>query len=110
MRVQIAARHCDIPDSVRRRTEEQITRIGKYDNRVAGAEVVFEEEKRTRRVEVILSVNGGEPVVAHGEGEEFRTALDKVVDRLSRILKRQRAQLTNHQGPRRSESVAVDVD
>ena len=110
MRVQIAARHCDIPDSVRRRTEEQITRIGKYDNRVAGAEVVFEEEKRIRRVEVILSVNGGEPVVAHGEGEEFRTALDKVVDRLSRILKRQRAQITNHQGPRRSESVAVDVD
>ena len=110
MRVQIAARHCAIPDSVRRRTEEQITGMGKYDNPVAGAEVVFEEEKRTRRVEVILSVDGGEPVVAHGEGEEFRTALDKVVDRLSRILKRQRAQITNHQGPRRSESVAVDVD
>jgi len=108
LRVQIAARHCDIPDSVRRRTEEQIIKLGKYDPRVGGAEVVFEEEKRTRRVEVILSVNGGPPVVAHGEGEEFRTALDKVIDRLSRILKRQRAQVTNHQAPRRSESVTVD--
>ena len=107
MRVQIAARHCDIPDSVRRRTEEQITRISKYDSRVNGAEVVFTEEKRVRGVEVILSVDGGVPVVAHGEGEEFRTALDKVVDRLSRILKRQRAQVTSHQAPRRSE-VAVD--
>ena len=108
MRVQIAARHCEIPDSVRRRTEEQMNRIGKYDSRVAAADVVFEEEKRTRRVEVILSIDRGEPVVANGEGEEFRTALDKVVDRLSRILKRQRAQVTNHQGPRRSEGVAVD--
>lgn len=70
--------------------------------------MVFTEEKRIRKVEVILSVDGGPPVVANGEGEEFRTALDKVIDRLSRILKRQRAQVTNHQAPKRSEGVAVD--
>jgi len=108
LRIQVAARHCDIPDSVRKRTEEQITRLAKYDSRVAAAEVVFEEEKRVRKVEVILSVDRGEPVVAKGEGEEFRTALDKVVDRLGRILKRQRGQAKSHQGPRLSEGVVVD--
>jgi putative sigma-54 modulation protein len=105
LRVQIAARHCDIPDSVRQRTEEQINRLAKYDPRVSAAEVIYEEEKRTKRVEVILSVDRTDPVVAHGEGEEFRTALDKVVDRLSRILKRQRSQANSHQGPRLSEGV-----
>lgn len=108
MRIQIAARHCDIPDSVRKRTEEQVTRLAKYDPRVSSAEVVFEEEKRVRKVEIILSVDRGEPVVAHGEGEEFRTALDKVVDRLGRILKRQREQGKNHQGPRISEGAATE--
>ncbi|GMV07214.1 MAG: hypothetical protein AMXMBFR53_34890 [Gemmatimonadota bacterium] len=108
MRIQVAARHCDIPDSVRKRTEEQITRLAKYDPRVAAAEVVFEEEKRVRKVEVILSVDRGEPVVARGEGEEFRTALDKVVDRLGRILRRQRGQAKSHQGPRLSGGVAVE--
>lgn len=108
MRIQIAARHCDIPDSVRTRTEEQIARLAKYDPRVSAAEVVFEEEKRLRKVEVILSVDRSEPVVAKGEGEEFRTALDKVVDRLSRILKRQRGQAKSHQGPRLSEGVTVE--
>lgn len=108
MRIQVAARHCDIPDSVRKRTEEQIKRLAKYDARVSAADVVYEEEKRVRRVEVILSIDRGEPVVAKGEGEEFRTALDKVVDRLSRILRRQRGQAKNHQGPRRSEGAAVD--
>ena len=68
--------------------------------------MVYEEEKRIKRVEVILSVDRTDPVVAHGEGEEFRTALDKVVDRLSRILKRQRAQSNHHQGPRLSEGVS----
>lgn len=105
MRVQIAARHCDVPDSVRQRTEEQLARLAKYDPRVGAAEVVFEEEKRIKKVEVVLSVDRVDPVVAHGEGEEFRTALDKVVDRLTRILKRQRAQSNNHQGPKLSEGV-----
>jgi ribosomal subunit interface protein len=80
-------------------------RLAKYDPRVGAAEVVFEEEKRTRKVEVVLSVDRSEPVVAHGEGEEFRTALDQVVDRLSRMLKRQRAQAKSHQAPRISEEV-----
>ena len=105
MRVQIAARHCDVPDSVRQRTEEQITRLAKYDPRVGSAEVVYEEVKRIKKVEVVLSVDRSEPVVAHGEGEEFRTALDKAVDRLTRKLKRLRAQANNHQGPKLSEGV-----
>lgn len=108
MRIQVAARHCEIPDSVRKRTEEQIARLAKHDPRVAAADVVYEEEKRVRRVEVILSIDRGEPVVAKGEGEEFRTALDKVVDRLSRILRRQREQARTHQGSKRSEGAAVD--
>lgn len=103
MRVQIAARHCDVPESVRQRTEEQISKLAKYDLRVAAADVVYEEEKHVKRVEVVLSVDRSDPVVARGEGEEFRTALDKVVDRLSRILKRQRAQANNRQAPRLSE-------
>jgi ribosomal subunit interface protein len=82
-----------------------MARLARYDSRVGAAEVVYEEEKRIKKVEVVLSVDRSEPVVAHGEGEEFRTALDKVVDRLSRILKRQRAQAKNHQVPRVSEGV-----
>lgn len=108
MRIQVAARHCDIPDSVRKRTEEQVARLAKFDPRVGSAEVVFEEEKRVRKVEIILTVDRGEPVVARAEGEEFRTALDKVVDRLGRILRRQRGQANNHKGPRLSEGVTVD--
>jgi ribosomal subunit interface protein len=105
LRIQIAARHCDIPDSVRTRTEQQIPRLAKYEPRVSMAEVVFGEEKHVRKVEVILSVHGGEPVVARAEGGEFRSALDKVLERLSRILKRKRSQAKNHQAPPLSEGV-----
>ncbi len=68
MRVQIAARHCEIPDTVRSRTEEQIGKLSRYDPRLSGAEVVFEVEKHLKKVDAILKVDREEPVVAGGEG------------------------------------------
>jgi len=90
MRVQIAARHCEIPDSVRSRTEEQLGKLSRYDPRLTGAEVVFEVEKHLKKVDAILKVEREGPVVAGGEGAEFREAVDQMVDRLSRMLRRRR--------------------
>lgn len=108
MRVQIAARHCDVPDPVRERTETQMARLTRYDERLASAEVVFDEEKHNRKVEVVLSLDGAPPVVARAEGAEFRIALDKVTDRLGRMLRKTRAQVTDHQGPSLGEEARPD--
>ncbi len=104
MRVQIAARNCEVPTAVRARTDEQLPRLARFDDRLSGAEVVFEEERHLKKVEGVLSVDGGETVVARGQGTEFRAALDQMVDRLSRILRRRRSRaVKNHKGPRLSE-------
>ncbi len=105
MRVQIAARHCEIPDKVRGRTEERIGRLIRYEPRLSAAEIVFDTMKHTKRVEAVLSIDRDEPVVASGEGTEFKAALDQMVDRLSRILRRRRSQVRDHQGRRPTEEV-----
>ena len=96
MRVQIAARQCEIPDTVRDRTEEQIGKLSKYDPRLSAAEVVFQVEKHKKKVDAVLKVDREEPVKASGEGMEFREAVDQMVDRLSRILRRRRKQLKDY--------------
>jgi len=103
MRVQIAARHCEIPDTVRNRTEVQLGKLSKYEPRLSGAEVVFEVEKHIKKVDAVLSVDREEPVVAKGEGVEFREAVDQMVNRLSRILKRRRKQLKDRHRSGNSE-------
>ncbi len=108
MRVQIAARQCEIPDTVRSRTEDQLGKLSKYEPRLSGAEVVFRTEKHNKKVEAVLKVHGDEPVVAKGEGDEFREALDVMVDRLSKILRRRRSQKTEHHGPSISEAAPVE--
>lgn len=97
MRVQIAQRHCDVPEPIRDRARSRIERLVRYDSRLARAEVVFEEEKHLKKVEAILSVDRDEPVVARAEADEYRAAVDRLVDKLSRILRKRRSQRRDHQ-------------
>jgi len=103
MRVQIAARHCEVPDTVRDRTEEQLGKLSRYNPRLSGAEVVFEIEKHLKKVDAILKVDREEPVLASGEGIEFREAVDQMVDRLSKILRRRRKQMKDYHRPSSAE-------
>jgi ribosomal subunit interface protein len=103
--VQISARHCDVPNDVLERTEEQVASLAKYSPKASAVDVVYLEEKLTKVAEVIVHIDGGEPVVARGEGMEFRTALDQVVDRASRRLRKQRERRTNHKAPPLGEGI-----
>ena len=58
--------------------------------------MVFEVEKHRRMVDAVLKVDREEPVLASGEGAEFKEAVDQMVDRLSRILRRRRKQKTDY--------------
>lgn len=97
--MQITARHCDVPDDVLRRTEEQVAALSKYSPKASAVDVVYMEEKLTKVAEILVHIDGGEPVVARGEGAEFRMALDQVVDRVSRRLRKQRERRTDHKAP-----------
>jgi ribosomal subunit interface protein len=106
MRVQITARHCELPDVLRARTEALVQKLQKYDSRVSAAEIVFEEERHAKKVEAVLSVDRDEPVVAGGQGDDFAAALDQMVDRLSKILRRRRSQVRDHQARPLAEELA----
>jgi ribosomal subunit interface protein len=108
MRIQIAARQCEVPIPVRDRTEEQLEKLSRYEPRLSGAEVVFETVKHLKKVEAILKVDREEPVIAGGEGSEFREAVDQMVDRLSRMLRRRRAQKKDRHRPSTAEFPATE--
>ncbi len=103
MRIQIAHRQCDVPEPVIERVHEQLPKLSKYHPRITAADVVFKEEKLSHEVEVILHIDGSAPVVAHASDREFLSALDRTVDRLAKILRRERGKRTDHQAPKLSE-------
>lgn len=105
MRIQITARHCEIPEAIRSRARELIQRLSRYESRLSAAELVFDVENHLKRAEAVLSIDGDEPVVARAQADEFRGALDRMVDRLGKILRRRHSQRLDHQAPSLSESV-----
>lgn len=106
MRVQVTTRHCEVPADVLERTEGQVASLSKYSPRATAVDVVFYEERVDKIVEVLVHIDGAEPVVARGQDKEFRSALDMVVDRAGRILKKQRERHTDHQAPPLWESAS----
>jgi ribosomal subunit interface protein len=99
VRVSITERHCDVPRKIIERTEALIGRLSKYEQEATAADVVYSDERHTRKVEVIIHIDGAANVVGRGEGTDFRSALDQVVDRLRRMLSEQRDRRRDHQAP-----------
>ncbi len=70
MKVRIATRHCDVPDDLREPTEAEIDKLSRYDSRVGSADVTYTEEKHTRKIDVVVHIDGAETVVAQAEDRE----------------------------------------
>ena len=83
-------------------------KLTKYESRVSAAEVVFDEGKRSKTVEGIIHVDRGDPVVASGEADDFRSALHQMMERLTRQLRRRHQQSRNHQAQKLSDALVEE--
>ena len=108
MEVRITSRHTTLPESLRTRAEELLSKLNKFDARASVVEVVFDEEKNSKKVEGILHIDRRDPIVATGEGDDFNEALSQVNDRLRRQLRKLRAQAKDHRAPSLAEGLSKE--
>jgi len=97
MHVQITARHCNLPDEIHERAQAIAERWPRFDSTTSAARLVFEIQGLDHKVEAIVSRDRQEPVVATGQGSDFRAALDEVDGRIGRMLKRDNQKRKDHQ-------------
>ncbi len=86
MQTTITARHCEIPDALRERARTILERLGALAHRPVESAVVFDVEGQLATAELRLHVSRGEVLVAHGEADDHRTALDRAEEKLRRQL------------------------
>jgi ribosomal subunit interface protein len=86
MQTTITARHCEIADTLRERAQTVVERLGVLAHRPIGSVVVFDTEGNLATAELRLHAARGEVLVAHGEGGDHRTALDRAEEKLRRQL------------------------
>jgi ribosomal subunit interface protein len=88
MQTTITARHCEITEALRERALAVVERLGNIAHRPVETTVVFDTEGTQQTVELRLHVARGEVLVAKGEAEDHRTALDRAEEKLRRQVER----------------------
>ena len=81
-----------MPEKVRARAEHKLAKLQRFDDRILAMDVEFSEERNPRvadphRVEVTLTTKSG-LVRAHANATDPSAAVDQVVDRLERQVKK----------------------
>ena len=108
MEVRITSRHTMLPEPLRARTEELLSKLNKYGVRISVVEVVFDEEKNSKKIEAILHIDRSAPLVATGEGDEFSEALRQVNERLVRQVRKLHEQTKDHRAPPLTEALSEE--
>lgn len=99
MQLIISGRNVDVTDDLRRQIEDQFERLSRYEPRTSRAEITLWEEKQHAIAEAVLSVDRRPPVHGVARATEFRSALDRLHDKLARQLKKERGRRRDHQAP-----------
>jgi putative sigma-54 modulation protein len=92
MQVTVKGRNTAVPEKLRARAERKLTKLQRFDDRILAMDVEFSEERNPRvadphRVEVTLTTKAG-LVRAHANATDPSAAVDQVVDRLERQVKK----------------------
>lgn len=88
MQTTITARHCEITDELRERALAVVDRLGNVAPRPMETTVVFDTEGPQQTAELRLHLAAGDVLIARGEAEDHRTALDRAEDKLKRQLEK----------------------
>lgn len=86
MKMIVTARHCEIPDDLRDRATELVEKAAKLAVRPHRAEIIFDDDHQQKIVELQLYLAGGQVRVCKAEASDFRTALDRALDKLKNQL------------------------
>ena len=90
MPTRITAQGCEITQDDRDQAETLAARWPRFDPAAMRVSFIFQIEGRLCTAEAIVSRRRRQPVVARGQGENFRAALGELDDRIKRILRRDR--------------------
>lgn len=95
MQINLTGHHIDITNSLRSYVDTKFERLERHFDHVTNVHVVLTVEKLRQKAEANLHLNGAN-VFADATNEDMYAAIDSLVDKLDRQVKKHKEKLTNH--------------
>jgi putative sigma-54 modulation protein len=89
MQLHFTGHHIEITPALRSFTEEKFERLKRYMDRITNIHVTFEVAKLRQIAEASIHLHGGE-IHAKSESEDMYSAIDLLIDKLDRQLKKRK--------------------
>ena len=95
MIVTISSRHMDVTPTLKAYAEQKAGKLVKYYDRIQEIEVVFNAEKDTTRVEMIVHAEHKNMFIAHHDEGDAYACIDGCADKLERQLSEHKKKFRN---------------
>ena len=95
MQLNITGHHVEVTDALRAYVTEKLDRVERHFDHVTNVHVVLSVEKLRQKAEATINITGNQ-LHAVAEDEVMYAAIDALVDKLDRQVKKHKEKLTDH--------------
>jgi putative sigma-54 modulation protein len=95
MQLSITGHHVEVTPALRSYVEKKLERIDRHFDQVIDVHCVLTVEKLQQKAEATLHVSGSD-IYADATEEDMYAAIDLLVDKLDRCIKKHKEKLTDH--------------
>ncbi len=95
MQINLTGHHIDITDSLRNHVDNKFERLERHFDHVSNVHVILTVEKLRQKAEATLHLNGAD-VFAESVQEDMYAAIDSLVDKLDRQVKKHKEKSKNY--------------
>jgi ribosomal subunit interface protein len=86
MNTTITCRHGDHTSAIDEYIQKKIERFSRFYNQITAIEIILDQQKASHRVEMLISLDHGDPMVCHADDDDLYVAIDHCSDRAVRQL------------------------
>ena len=101
MHIDVTGHHVELTDPLRDYVEQKFLRLERHFDNMVDAHVILTVEKLDQKAEATLQL-GGAKLFADSVSDDMYAAIDRLVDKLDRQVKKHKEKLTDHH---RSEGI-----
>ena len=110
MEISISTRHGELNSSVQETIQQKVQKLPKFFDRITGIEVLVDlDNSQTAKVEVKVSAEETNDFFAADTGSNVLSAVESVVQKLERQLRKHKEKLTGHRG-KSMKNVDVEIE
>ena len=99
MQITVSGRHMGISDSLKSYCREKSERLIRFFDRIQSIEVVLDGRNGQHFAEMIVHSVGTPPFVAREQHEDAYAAIDLLLDKVERQIRRHKEKLRNRKHP-----------